>query len=79
MYVPHLPDALRTKKRTQMNYRIIKTKCGKYFIQQKLLWFWMIVRPSGGPTFMDSLYHAQLALREIKRYRDAKHEIVWEE
>ena len=52
-----------------MNYRIIKTRSGKYFIQQKFLWLWMIVRPSGGPIFMDSLYHAELALREIKRYR----------
>jgi len=62
-----------------MNYRIIKTKRGNYFIQQKFLWFWMIVRPFGGQTFMDSLYHAELALKAIKRYRSAKHEIVWEE
>lgn len=62
-----------------MSYRIIKTRSGKYFIQQKFLWFWMIVRPSGGPTFMESFHHAELALKAIKRYKEAKHEIVWEE
>ena len=61
-----------------MNYRILKTRKGRYFIQQKFLWFWMIVSPSRGPTFMESLYHAELAVKAIKRYKAAKHEIVWE-
>lgn len=62
-----------------MNYRIIKTRGGKYFIQQKFLWLWLTHHPFKGPTFMDSFHLAELELKAIKRYRAAKPEIVWEE
>jgi len=62
-----------------MNYRIIKTRCGKYFIKYKFLWFWFTHHPFKGPTYMDSLYHAELELKSIKKYKAAKQEIVYED
>jgi hypothetical protein len=62
-----------------MNYRIIKTRCGKYFIKYKFLGFWFTHRPFKGRTYMDSLYHAELELKSIKKYIAAKQEIVYEE
>jgi hypothetical protein len=62
-----------------MNYRIIKTRGGKYFVQYKFLGFWLTHYPFKGPTYIDSLYHAELELKAIKRYFKARQEIVWEE
>jgi hypothetical protein len=59
--------------------RIIKTRCGKFFIQKKWLCFWMIHHPIKSPTFMDTLYQAELEIRKIKKYQNSKQHIIWEE
>jgi len=59
-------------------YRIIKTRCDKYFIQYKFLWFWLTHHPIKSPTYMDTFTHAENEIKRIKRYQEAKKEIVWE-
>jgi len=81
VYCPtYYNDAMeRFNKTNKMNYRIIKTRCGKHFIKYKFLWFWFTNHPFKGPTYMDSLYHAELELKSIKKYKAAKQEIVYED
>jgi hypothetical protein len=68
-----------TIQANKMNYRIIKTRCGKYFIKYKFLWFWLTHHPLKGRTYMDSFHHAEIELKSIKQYMAAKQEIVYED